>query len=1127
MNALRSLLLLTLLPSLVAMSAAKETIRLANQPALSPDGSQLAFAWRGDIWIAASTGGLARQLTRHTGVDSEPEFSPDGTQIAFVSDRTGSRQVFVMPVEGGLPEQLTHHTAGHTLHGWYPDGQSLLVSGDRDHFWRDGERFFRIGRQQRGTEELLFDDFGTAGSLSPDGKRLLFTREGPAWWRKGYHGSQAAQVWLSDLEGKGFTRLVDHDRGCLWPLWRPDGKAFYYVSGQNGTFNLVEHQLEDHAERQLTQLDDDGTVFPCIARNGSLIVFRQLFDLYRLNPNSAEPPQKIELFDNGDSTSEPIVRRRLTQASDVAFSHDGLDIAFISGGDLWVMDTELREPIQVTHTPEEERDPVFSPSGETLWFVSDAGGQADIWKAMRGDAKKYWWLNDKFTLTRVTQDAEVERNLRFSPDGLRMAYVRGHGDLWIANRDGTEPQRLIKSWNPPSYDWSPDGKWLVYSVSDNEFNSDVWIVPLDGSRPPFNVSRHPDNEYQPSWSPDGRIIAFTGRRIEDEVDIYYVYLRDEDEEKRTRDRVLERAMEKVGKARGVRTRSVGVSPAAPGTATPAAPATAPEGAAAGGASSVTATPPTFRRPDIKIDWEGIHDRIHRIAIANSTESGLIWSPDSKKLAFSATVDGKRGTYYVEIGDSLSPKSLATQTGSSARWIAAGDQIVWLSSGVPASLTSAGKVTEYRLAALQEVNVGDKHRAAFELAWRTMRDYYYDERLGNRNWDAIRRKYSDMAATCLDETSLATVVQLMLGELNGSHLGFTPRRDNSGAPPVIEPPTTPAPPGTPNPMPAPIASSPWTEVTPHLGLRFDPSHKGPGLLVRDVVPGSPADQKKSHVAAGETVLSIDGTVVDPAMDLTKVLNGRLDRDIVLQVRAAGGAERQVTLRPISYAALKPLLYEKWVRDNRALVDKLSQGGLGYLHVRAMDTSSFHRFEEELYSAGAGKHGLVIDVRNNGGGSTTDHLLTALTQPVHAITVPRGGEPGYPQDRKVYATWNKPIVVLCNQNSFSNAEIFSHAIKTLGRGSLVGVPTAGGVISTGAASIMDVGTLRLPGRGWYLPDTGEDMELHGAVPHHIVWPEPCQLPAGKDIQIEKAIEVLLADVKKWNDRPQPKLKKASER
>lgn len=248
---------------------------------------------------------------------------------------------------------------------------------------------------------------------------------------------------------------------------------------------------------------------------------------------------------------------------------------------------------------------------------------------------------------------------------------------------------------------------------------------------------------------------------------------------------------------------------------------------------------------------------------------------------------------------------------------------------------------------------------------------------------------------------------------------------------------------------------------------------------------------------------------------------------LTIRNADGKEREVVLRPATFQAVRPLLYEKWTKDNRKMVNTLSKGTLGYLHIQGMSLPSFYKFEEELYSAGAGKAGLIIDVRENGGGSTADHLLTALTQPAHAITVPRGGGQGYPQDRRVYATWTKPIVVLCNQNSFSNAEIFSHAIKTLKRGKLVGVPTAGGVVSTGAATIMDIGTLRLPTRGWFIIDTGEDMELNGAVPQHILWPEPADFARGVDAQLQKAVEVLSADVKEEAARPKPKLRKSTER
>ena len=236
---------------------------------------------------------------------------------------------------------------------------------------------------------------------------------------------------------------------------------------------------------------------------------------------------------------------------------------------------------------------------------------------------------------------------------------------------------------------------------------------------------------------------------------------------------------------------------------------------------------------------------------------------------------------------------------------------------------------------------------------------------------------------------------------------------------------------------------------------------------------------------------------------------------------------MTIRPITYFQVRGMLYDKWVEDNRNTVEQASKGTLGYLHIQSMDFTSFYKFQEELYSAGAGKDALIIDVRYNGGGSLTDHLLTVLTNPVHAITVPRGGSPGYPHDRRVYATWDKPILVLCNQNTFSNAEIFSHAIKTLGRGKLVGVPTAGCVIGTGATSILDVGMLRLPVHGWFVFGTGEDMELNGAIPNYVVWPQPADFARGIDAQLNKAITVLLDDVRIAKEKPRSRLRKASER
>ena len=505
---------------------------------------------------------------------------------------------------------------------------------------------------------------------------------------------------------------------------------------------------------------------------------------------------------------------------------------------------------------------------------------------------------------------------------------------------------------------------------------------------------------------------------------------------------------------------------------------------------------------VRIDFDKIHQRLRRINLQDTRESNLIFSPDGKKLAFSASIDGKQGWYIVEFPDKLIPKLMSSTVLNDARWTKASNSIMGLSKGIPTKLENGEKESSFNFNVLHERSRSGRFREGFNAAWLAMHEIWYDPAMGNNNWEDVRRKYVDAASKAFDERGLAEIVELMLGELNGSHLGFTPS----------------------------ISESPETESprkrehpTAHLGARFDPAYLGPGLKIRDVLPESPADKAKSKLKADDIILSIDGTRVDPSMDLTQVLNGPLDRDIQLvvqRVKDDTSEEINVTIRPIPYGRLKPLLYEQCLEHNRQMVEKLSNGKLGYLHIQAMDESSFLEFEQQLYNVGYGKEGLVIDVRDNGGGSTTDHLLTSLTQPKHAITVPRGGGIGYPHDRMIYATWSKPIVVLCNQNSYSNAEIFSHAIKALGRGKLVGVQTAGGVVSTGVARINDIGVLRAPFRGWFSIRDGKDMELNGAEPDFIVWPAPGELPSGIDKQLEKGVEVLLDEVKNVPALPKPK-------
>jgi tricorn protease len=874
-------------------------VQVANDPALSPDGSQLVFSHRGALWAVATSGGRARRLTFHPDEDTSPSFSPDGKRLAFLSNRTGTRQVFVMnlvetademaaprgvrqelplhlskhpgavapshpPVAGsstllpGPVRQVTWHSEGFLSVQWFPDGEHLLVSGNRDHHWRHAERFFRVSIEDRTAEELLFDAYGSEGSLhvtdaeSPG--RLLFVREGERWWRKGYRGARSAQIWMYDFETERFSKQLDRAYDCRWPLWQPDGKGFYYVQGDRHSYDLWHCDLSDpelsrrERTRRITRFREDSVVFPALSADGSTLVFRKRFDLFRLDLTDENPrPRKIDITILDDSLDPDEQRRILERAEEAAFTADGLEIAFVSGGNLWVMETELKEPVRVTETAQEERAPLFSPDGNELYYVSDREGQTDLWKVARKDPELFWWQNTEFVHTRLTDDPEPESHLKFCPTGEYLYFVKGLGDLWRMKPDGSDAARVLTGFLPPSYDISPDGRWVVYSQVDDDFNSDVWILPSDGNIPgeegdvpavfPFNVSRHPRDHYDPVWSPDGKLIAFLGRRFADEVDIFYVWLERQEDEKGSRDRRLEVAIEKIQKVRKKKSEEK------------------KDEAKAG-------------RPEVAIDFVNLPERIRRISIPNSTESNLVFSHDGKKLAFIATVDGKRGTYTVEFPDKLSPQSLSTSTVSSPRWLENGS-LVGLVSSLPATVSDKGSTTSHRFRARQEYSRSARFAAAFDQCWQTMRNRWYDENLNNRNWDRVRRTYREAAASAPDEGTFSTIVHLMLGELNGSHLGF--RASSSGS----------------------RSSEGWTDTTAHLGVRYDGEHRGPGLKVRDVLTGGPADRAGIDLRPGDVILRIDGIDVDPDMDLTGVLNGPLDRDIRLRVqRAARNAGNEV-------------------------------------------------------------------------------------------------------------------------------------------------------------------------------------------------------------------------------------------
>lgn len=1105
------ILVLTTAPTLANAATPDTQIRLPRNPAVSPDGKRLAFAWQNDIWTVDSDGGSATRLTIHAANDNAPRFSPDGEQLYFTSNRTGRDQIYSIPVEGGAAMQVTFDSNRKSLRGVTADGRYLLLMQSTDRGWHYSEtnRVFLFDTTGEEPKKMLVDVGVRDAALSPDGTKLLFVRGTSAWNRKGYTGPQAAQLWLADLSATPptLTRLdKDQERfqniAAMNPMWSDDGKSYYYNSDPDGVFNVYHRALGSDEARQVTNVAsdgvDDGVAFPTLSRDGDTLIFRRGFDLVNCDPKSGDL-ESIEIFSTGDQVASPIERQRQSRATSVAFTPDGKQMAFVAGDDIYVMDRILKEPIRVTSTAHPETSLLFNSDGSRLFYVTDSGGEMDIWEATHEQEDGIWWMADEFKLKQVTDDREVEGRLSLSPNGTHIAYTRD-SNLFVMDDDGTDNRQIAAMWSTPDFQWAPDGKWLTYATQDDNYNSDIYIVPTDGTREPFNLSRHPDYDANPTWSGDGKRIAWVGRRDGDEADIYVVELTKATDEETSRDEKLKEALEAMKK--GKKEKEKGKDPKTSEDAKKDAEAKDGDG------DEKKEDEKEEKRDDkelVKIDFDGIFDRVDRLRYSDSFESGLIWIGDKgSTLAFSATIDGNRGFYSVKFPRPESPTKIADSPLSSNHWLKESKQFVGHRGGVPATMSVKGKTETFAFEVRSERDWREVRMITFDQGWRGMRDRFYDEAYNNKDWYAIRKKYRPMAAECLGAAEFSDLMNMMLGELNASHMGH---RGGSDPLPDFDP------------------QSEWSPITYHLGLRFEHGAEGPGLKVESVIPGSPCSRSRSLVEAGEILLQIDGTAVGPDVDVEKLLTMDEPRDVELRVRSAAGEERDVTVRPMGSVA--GLLYDEWVEKTRAKVDELSEGKLGYLHIRGMNMGSFRQMEEDIYHAGAGKEGLIIDVRFNGGGSTADHVMTALTQPQHAITRSRGSGEGYPQDRRVYASWTKPIIMMCNEHSFSNAEIVSHAVKQTGRGRLVGMRTAGGVISTGSARLLDGSSVRMPTRGWYLVTTGEDMELNGCEPHVTLWNEPTwNSPGGTDTQLSKAVDALNEDVAAEQAKGKVKIVPASE-
>ena len=1072
---IRRLLSFCVLLSLFALpTAAQDTDPLMRHPAVHPDGDRVAFSYQGDLWTVPLEGGRAERLTVHEAYESEPRWRPDGSQIAFTSDRYGNEDLYVIEADGSTPERLTHHSTGDALGGWTPDGD-LLFSTERTYVQAEWSSEIYEVSAGGGTPDRRLDAVGQSPRMSPDGRFIAIERGYNDRGKKGYEGPADRDVWVYDTENDTYTRITTYEGNDHSPVWTGP-RTLLYISEQSGTYNVHRQTISDQGSAEgeaeaVTLFEEHGARALSASSDGSIIAFEREADVYVVE-NGGEP-RRLDVSVPADYRFSPTEQVEMTDGlRDYAVSPDGEQIALVLRGELFLMQNEPGEhrTTRLTDHAYRDRDVAWT-SDSTLVFSSDrTGGQYDLYRLSSADPEHPGDLYEalQHEVTRLTDTPEDERVLAVAPDRSHLALRRGamtgygEGQLLTASLSDeglTDETLLADGWNAPTdIAWSPDSDWLAYSQESLNFNSDIFIQRADGSGERVNVSQHPRGDDDPVWSPDGSKLGFTSDRSGGDNDIWFVWLQEADWEKTERDweSIEDNQEDEAGEA------SEDEAPV-----------------------------------DVEIDLENIHDRLEHLTNMPGGEGDPVISKDGDTFYFvggrspgPAGADSDEDLYSIQWNGSdrtriterdVNPYGLRLSPDQSQLLLThSGGQL----ARVP---TESNELERLSFAASMTVDHAEERKQIFAELGRTLQQGFYDPNFHGDNWDELRETYRPWAMQASTTEDFQDIVNLMLGELNASHMGYG----------------------------AGDRAETQDEHTGRLGVELDPVENG--VEVQRVVPRSPADREASTLRDGDVITAVDGRSVADADNFYALLEGTAEEKVLLSVTGPEGEERSVRIRP-TYS-LNDELYREWVEERKDLVEEYSNGRLGYIHVEGMDWESFEHFERELYASGHDKEGLVIDVRYNGGGWTTDYLMTVLNVRRHAYTVPRGATDNleenhtdfrehYPfGERLPYAAWTKPTATLANENSYSNAEIFSHAFKNLDHGLLVGQPTFGAVISTGGEGFIDGSYARMPYRGWYVYQTDKNMEHGPARPNVREQNPPAVKATGEDPQLRRAVDELL--------------------
>jgi len=1136
---------LTLIFIVTAANAAP--VRLARTP--DYHAGKIAFSYFGDIWVVNEDGSNPQRITDNTARDINPRFSPDGRWIAFSSTRYGNYDVFAVPATGGAARRLTFHTGNDEVVGWTRDSRNIIFRAARgDGAFPTVATLYQIP-VDGGQETPLQVDWGWWGSFSPDGKQFLFNRHPAVWSRKHYRGSFAADIWVADLSAKTYRQILSGENfNRYWPMWGPKDEIYFVgdplpndksvkpgsAEVRKSLNNIYKVPLKGGTQPvQVTKHTDGSVFFPSISSDGKVIVYEESFGLWKLDVASGKTVEvKIDITTDDKENQFEVVAIS-NEADSFDLSPSGRRAVISSRNQIFTIATERGDitPIANDKGASRNESPEWSPDGKSIAFISDRSGRQEI----------YLVDPDGKNLKKITDLDSDKSAIVWSPDSKALVFGSTDKKLYYYTPADGKTSVITSSdlAQPRSPAFSPDGKWVTFTKQDATLRNHVYIAPVSGGE-----ERHITDdslafsEGSAVWTADGRYIAYTtstgtgggiastGGRTQIQMQLMALPLRAQERDPLNKDIDNE--------AQGL---------AAEAAARPGG--QGGRGGAGGGPGAAAAQQPV----EVRIDWDGLTKRARRIQVSGEIIGGLTASPAGSTIAFTASAaptgqsgaesagESSTGIYTVNIADGSSPVRVPPAppaTGAAAGrgpgaprgggfGMFGGSTMVFTHDGrtlyfrsgrgiyaapvgggsgstatpeaapagrggrggAPPSTAAAAAPTtgatarQVTFAINTEIDRKALRKEVFEEGWRVMKNRFYDAKMHGADWNAAKATYGALLDNLVDQEELHNVMMMMIGELNASHTGVSA---GAGAP----------------------ERSPAQTRYPGFELVPDPSgYYRVGHLYKE----GPADHEYLKIHKGDFIISIndhDLKTSDNYWQFFTLAAGNKYRFLLSEKPAKDGAW-EVTVEPMSVTAYGDAQYAKWVEDRRAMVERLSSGEIGYLHIRAMDAPSLRKFTLDL-AMNRTKKALIIDQRFNGGGGIDQELLGILVGQRYQYT--RGRDAGLDVPRPL-ETFYGPMVVMQNERSASDAEMFPQGFKDLKLGKTIGVPTYGAVIGTGSYTLADGSTIRTPGSGVWTA-RGENMENFGVKPDVYIDNTPEDFEKGRDAQIEKAVELLKADI-----------------